>query len=70
MLSLLPAFATDDIITPADTLNIQQYGYIYDTLESPSTSVPEPASTLGLLGLGAFGVGSLLKRKRKQTTLS
>jgi hypothetical protein len=28
--------------------------------------VPEPASTLGLLAFGAFGAGSLLKRKRQQ----
>jgi hypothetical protein len=30
------------------------------------TSVPEPTSTLGVLALGAFGAGSLLKRKRQQ----
>ncbi|MBD2576446.1 PEP-CTERM sorting domain-containing protein [Oscillatoria sp. FACHB-1406] len=28
-------------------------------------SVPEPASTLGLLALGAMGAGSMLKRQRK-----
>ncbi|MBD2576447.1 PEP-CTERM sorting domain-containing protein [Oscillatoria sp. FACHB-1406] len=28
-------------------------------------SVPEPASTLGLLALGAMGAGSMLKRKQK-----
>lgn len=28
--------------------------------------VPEPTSTLGLLAFGAFGAGSLLKRKRQQ----
>lgn len=31
-----------------------------------STSVPEPASRASLLGLGAFGLGSLLKRKQQQ----
>ncbi|YAF94338.1 MAG: DUF1194 domain-containing protein [Nodularia sp. CChRGM 3473] len=31
----------------------------------PPTSVPEPASLIGLLGLGAFGVTSKLKRKQK-----
>lgn len=29
-------------------------------------SVPEPASTLGLLALGAMGAGSMLKRKQQQ----
>ncbi len=29
----------------------------------PSTSVPEPASMLGLLALGAFGASSVLKQK-------
>ncbi len=31
-----------------------------------STPIPEPASITGLLALGAFGAGSLLKRKQKQ----
>jgi hypothetical protein len=31
-----------------------------------SQSVPEPTSTLGVLAFGAFGGGSLLKRKRQQ----
>ncbi|MFB2978471.1 nucleoside hydrolase [Microseira sp. BLCC-F43] len=30
----------------------------------PSKSVPEPASVLGLLGLGVWGAGSVLKKKR------
>jgi quercetin dioxygenase-like cupin family protein len=41
--------------TPASTL----------LLKTPA-AVPEPTSTLGLLGLGAFGAVPLLKRKRKQ----
>ncbi|MTJ08830.1 MULTISPECIES: PEP-CTERM sorting domain-containing protein [unclassified Anabaena] len=32
----------------------------------PSTSVPEPASVLGLFAFGAIGAGSLLKRKQQQ----
>lgn len=32
------------------------------------TDVPEPTSTLGILALGALGGGSLLKRRRLQTT--
>jgi len=30
------------------------------------SSVPEPASTLGLMALGAMGAGSMLKRKQQQ----
>ncbi|MGM3308258.1 DUF4082 domain-containing protein [Anabaena sp. WFMT] len=32
-----------------------------------TTSVPEPASLIGILGLGAFGVTSLRKRKQQAT---
>ncbi|MBH8552291.1 tyrosinase family protein [Nostocaceae cyanobacterium CENA357] len=32
ILSLLPSFATNDIVTPKDTLNLRKYGYTYDTL--------------------------------------
>jgi hypothetical protein len=32
----------------------------------PTTSVPEPATLIGLLGLGAFGVTTKLKRNQKQ----
>jgi PEP-CTERM motif len=33
-------------------------------LSLKTTAVPEPASTLGLLAVGALGAGSLLKRKK------
>ncbi|MBD2361328.1 DUF1194 domain-containing protein [Anabaena minutissima FACHB-250] len=33
----------------------------------PTTSVPEPATLIGLLGLGAFGVTTKLKRHQKQS---
>ncbi|MBD2580475.1 PEP-CTERM sorting domain-containing protein [Oscillatoria sp. FACHB-1406] len=33
---------------------------------TPNQAVPEPASTLGLLALGAMGVGSTLKRKEQK----
>ena len=36
------------------------------TKANPTQSVPEPASILGLLGVGAFGATSTLKRKKKQ----
>ncbi|MFM7787150.1 MAG: PEP-CTERM sorting domain-containing protein, partial [Microcystis panniformis] len=29
----------------------------------PVSSVPEPSSTLGILGLGVLGIGAALKRK-------
>jgi hypothetical protein len=35
-------------------------------LNTPQVKVPEPASTLGLLALGAMGAGSMLKRKQQQ----
>lgn len=35
-------------------------------ITTPSTSVPEPASVLGLLAVGAMGAGSALKRKQQQ----
>jgi hypothetical protein len=38
----------------------------FSTSGCRSAVVPEPASTLGLLAFGAFGAGSLLKRKREQ----
>jgi tyrosinase len=61
ILSYLPDLAPNDIVRPVDTLDIARYGYTYDTLV---TSVPEPASTLGLLGLLGLGAASVLKRKR------
>ncbi|MUG98192.1 tyrosinase family protein [Scytonema sp. UIC 10036] len=36
LLSLLPGFSSDDIVTPADTLNYKKYGYTYDTLKVSS----------------------------------
>ena len=60
-LSYLPRFLNSDIVTPANTLNVNKYGYTYDTLRA---SVPEPTSTLGLLALSSLGAASLLRRKR------
>jgi PEP-CTERM motif len=44
--------------------------YLIDNFEgtygSTKVAVPEPASTLGLLALGAMGVGSMLKRKQQK----
>ncbi|MCL1465217.1 PEP-CTERM sorting domain-containing protein [Argonema galeatum] len=42
-------------------------GYIeIDNLTIGSKSVPEPTSAIGLLGLGAIGAASMLKRKQQQ----
>lgn len=35
---------------------------------NPSTSVPEPSTAIAMLTFGAFGVGSLLKRKQQHKT--
>ena len=40
------------------------WGLAFSSEPDSSERVPEPASTLGLLALGAFGAGSLLKRKQ------
>ncbi|WP_016951811.1 PEP-CTERM sorting domain-containing protein [Anabaena sp. PCC 7108] len=56
------AYATID--TPLNGNELYVDNLIYQYQSSP-TSVPEPASLIGILGLGAFGVTSL--RKRKQT---
>jgi tyrosinase len=70
LLSLLPSFAPNDIVTPEDTLDFRQYGYTYDTISaSAPASVPEPTSTLGLFSLSVFGAGLLVKHKRKQKAL-
>ncbi|MEW5859072.1 MAG: PEP-CTERM sorting domain-containing protein [Cyanobacteriota bacterium] len=39
------------------------------SLGDAPASVPEPTTGLGVLVFGAFGAGSLLKRKQKQTTI-
>jgi len=51
----------------ADNLNNFQSGVDNVSItSSPTESVPEPSSILGLVALSAGGVGSLLKCKRKQ----
>ncbi|MEA5538084.1 PEP-CTERM sorting domain-containing protein [Limnoraphis robusta Tam1] len=40
------------------------------TLESDPEPIPEPSAILGLLGLGAFGVSSMLKSKQKQPSVT
>ncbi|ACB52384.1 hypothetical protein cce_3036 [Crocosphaera subtropica ATCC 51142] len=66
---ILDLFTTSEItaIIPPDEL-IQDIVFTERLLPSPNQpmpgqSVPEPASVLGLLSLGALGVGSKLKRK-------
>ncbi|MFB2839776.1 choice-of-anchor K domain-containing protein [Floridanema evergladense] len=42
------------------------YGKITAIIPPTQQSVPEPASTLGLLALGVLGAGSMLNRKQQQ----
>ena len=52
---------------PDDHLGIWGADFVIDNFTFNETqSVPEPASTLGLLALGAMGTGSLFKRKQQQ----
>ena len=41
-------------------------GLLIDHVSLSSTSIPESTSVLGLLALGVFGTGSLLRRKQQQ----
>ncbi|WP_250123327.1 PEP-CTERM sorting domain-containing protein [Chroococcidiopsis sp. CCMEE 29] len=50
-------------IVGAGSLNGQERGFVL-------TPVPEPGSILGILGFGAFGLGSWLKRKQQQKKVS
>ncbi|NEQ15091.1 MULTISPECIES: PEP-CTERM sorting domain-containing protein [unclassified Moorena] len=45
---------------------VGQFTLNVETTNLETTSVPEPASVLGLLRVGAFGVGATLKGKKKQ----
>ncbi|WP_293073675.1 PEP-CTERM sorting domain-containing protein [Moorena sp. SIO3H5] len=45
---------------------VGQFTLNVETRNLDSTSVPEPASVLGLLAVGAFGAGATLKGKKKQ----
>ncbi len=50
--------------------NVRYSGFTKADIDpQPPKSVPEPASVFGLLAFGAFGVGSLLKRKQQQKAL-
>ncbi len=63
---------TIDLATGAGTFNKNVTGVtgqIFGSASLPSTgpkSVPEPATVLGLLGVGALGFGSQMKRKKEQ----
>ncbi len=65
----------NDISLPFETLSLEDFENITQVFISSSGDVnfdninlipvPEPTSILGLLALGAFGSGSILKRKQK-----
>ena len=50
-LSLLPVVSAKDIVTPGDTLDLSNYGFIYDTLMSTNT---KPGTRIAVLSLVAF----------------
>ena len=51
LLSLLPTVPSSDIVTPANTLDLSNYGYIYDTFTSADS---KSSSRIGILCLAAF----------------
>lgn len=74
----LPAFYADNVIGGINATGVpaflrtantfEEFGAVVQekiTSEILPTAVPEPASLIGLLGLGVFGVTSQMKRKQK-----
>ncbi|MEH2246133.1 PEP-CTERM sorting domain-containing protein [Nostoc sp.] len=59
--SISRAFSFDN--SPSGSTN-DNYGLVTEFSDS-AQSVPEPASLIGILGLGAFGITSLCKRKHQ-----
>ncbi len=49
-----------------DTVRLDSANYAFESDNHAYKAVPEPSSVLGVLAFGAFGAGSLLKRKLKQ----
>jgi tyrosinase len=64
ILSLLPKYGSNDIVTPADVLDYRKLGYTYDTTRR--VPVPEPTSYLGLLSLATLGLGTMHRRYNSQ----
>jgi len=62
----LPTVPPNEIVTPANTLDLSNYGYIYDTFTSADS---KSGSRIGVLGLAAFATISwrlqLRQSKRK-----
>jgi hypothetical protein len=52
-------------IVGAGSINGEVHAVLLSPIRQPA-SVPEPASALGILAFGAFGAGSMLKRKQKK----
>lgn len=55
-----------DIGEEVDYVLMDNFKYSSLSQPIPSQPVPEATSTLGVLAIGAFGAGSLLKRKQEQ----
>ena len=66
IVSLLPKYSSDDLVTPADVLDYRKLGYTYDSTRH--VSVPESSSWLGLLSLATLSLGAMHKRYQTKQT--
>lgn len=65
VLSFLPALSADDIVTAADTLDFQKYGYTYDTLNA-TAAAPNMQLMFGMVAFGSVSWQVLQLRQRKK----
>jgi len=67
--SSIPTFLSSGYTGLVDEVRVNWFngGTVLDNVTYRNASVPEPATLIGLLGLGAFGVTSQLKRHQKQS---
>ncbi|MEH2157525.1 MAG: PEP-CTERM sorting domain-containing protein [Nostoc sp.] len=66
--SSTPTFLSSGYTGLVDEVRVNFYSssIVMDNVTYHTAAVPEPASLIGLLGLGAFGITSKFKRKQKQ----
>ncbi|MEH2065635.1 MAG: PEP-CTERM sorting domain-containing protein [Nostoc sp.] len=66
--SSTPTFLSSGYTGLVDEVRVNWYNatLVLDNVTYHTAAVPEPASLIGLLGLGAFGITSKFKRKQKQ----
>jgi hypothetical protein len=60
------SFTKDSVSVNWNSLAFNRDTYLRVNLDTDRTSVPEPASVLGLLAVGALGAGSARKRQQSQ----